>query len=141
MRPQPLIAVRDVEASSRWYQQVLGCTSGHGGTAYERLMDGDRIVMQIHNLEVEHHHGRIGDPAAGPFGNGLLLWFEIDDFVEAVARTRTLDPPVVHDVHRNPPEGPGGPDHWEFWIRDPDGYVVVIASPDYSAEGRKAPPT
>jgi hypothetical protein len=32
MRPQPLIAVTDVEASSRWYQRLLGCQSAHGGT-------------------------------------------------------------------------------------------------------------
>jgi hypothetical protein len=31
MRPQPLIAVTDVEASSRWYQRLLGCKSAHGG--------------------------------------------------------------------------------------------------------------
>lgn len=32
MRPQPLIAVSDVEASSRWYQKVLGCIGDHGGS-------------------------------------------------------------------------------------------------------------
>src|SRR4051812_17957539 len=32
---------------------------------------------------------------------------------------------VVLDVHRNP-----NADHRELWIRDPDGYTVVIASPD-----------
>ncbi len=36
MRPQPLIAVKDVEASSRWYQRLLGCRSAHGGREYER---------------------------------------------------------------------------------------------------------
>jgi hypothetical protein len=25
---------------------------------------------------------------------------------------------------------PGGPDHREIWLRDPDGYLVVLASPD-----------
>jgi len=30
MRPQLLIAVHDVEASSRWYQQLLGCESAYG---------------------------------------------------------------------------------------------------------------
>jgi hypothetical protein len=35
MRPQPLIAVTDVEASSRWYQRLLGCEGDHGGTEYE----------------------------------------------------------------------------------------------------------
>ena len=33
MRPQPLITVTDVEASSRWYQRLLGCQSAHGGSA------------------------------------------------------------------------------------------------------------
>jgi hypothetical protein len=31
MRPQPLICVTDVEASSRWYQRLLGCLGAHGG--------------------------------------------------------------------------------------------------------------
>jgi hypothetical protein len=30
MRPQPLICVRDVQLSSRWYQRLLGCESAHG---------------------------------------------------------------------------------------------------------------
>src|SRR5437899_13003837 len=38
MNPQPLICVRDVEASSRWYQRLLGCQSTHGGPHYERLV-------------------------------------------------------------------------------------------------------
>lgn len=38
MQPQPLICVRDVEASSRWYQQLLNCQSDHGGPYYERLV-------------------------------------------------------------------------------------------------------
>ena len=31
MRPQPLISVSDVEASSRWYQKLLGCRSAPRG--------------------------------------------------------------------------------------------------------------
>jgi hypothetical protein len=27
----------------------------------------------------------------------------------------------------------GGPNHWESWIRDPEGYTVFIAGPDGSA--------
>ena len=26
----------------------------------------------------------------------------------------------------------GGPNHWERWLRDPDGYTVVLASPEGS---------
>jgi len=86
MRAQPLIAVSDVEVSSRWYQRLLGCQSAHGGTEYERLVSNGVLVLQLHRFDVEHHHGRIGDPADRPYGNGVLLWFEIDDFDAAVAR-------------------------------------------------------
>ncbi len=83
MRPQPLIAVHDVEASSRWYQVLLGCESAHGGPEYERLEVDGVLVMQLHHFDVEHDHGHIGDPDAR-LGNGVLLWFEIDDFDAAL---------------------------------------------------------
>jgi predicted enzyme related to lactoylglutathione lyase len=133
MRPQPLICVLDVEASSRWYQRLFGCQSAHGGPAYERLVAGGRLIMQLHNWEVEHHHGRIGDPDDKPYGNGVLLWFEIDDFDAAIVRVQEMAATVVMPKHRNPPDGQGGPNHWECWLRDPDGYTVVLASPDGSA--------
>ncbi|HEX3461136.1 MAG TPA: VOC family protein [Acidimicrobiales bacterium] len=134
MRPQPLIAVGDVEASSRWYQFLLGVESAHGGPNYERLEVGGDLVLQLHNFEVEHDHGRIGDPDDRPYGNGVLLWFEVEDYDAAVARAAELAADVVVPSHRNPPEGePGGPAHRELWIRDPDGYTVVLASPDGEA--------
>ena len=133
MRPQPLITVNDVEASSRWYQHLLRCRSDHGGPAYERLLFGDALVLQLHSFDVEHDHGRIGDPEDRPYGNGVLLWFEVDDFDDAVARAAGLGAHVVMPRHRNPPDGNGGPNHWEIWLRDPDGYTVVLASPDGSA--------
>lgn len=133
MRPQPLICVRDVEASSRWYQRLLGCRSAHGGAEYERLNAGDRLILQLHNWNVDHHHGPIGDPAREPYGNGVLLWFEVDDFDSAMTRVAAMNAEVVQARHRNPPSGAGGPNHWECWLRDPDGYTVVLASPDGSA--------
>jgi catechol 2,3-dioxygenase-like lactoylglutathione lyase family enzyme len=134
MRPQPLLCVPDVEATSRWYQRLLGCRSDHGGPAYERMVAPDgTLILQLHSFEVEHHHGQIADPAARPYGNGVLLWFEVDDFDAAVARAGELGAEVVLAPHRNPPDGkPGGPAHREVWLRDPDGYAVVLASPDGS---------
>ena len=29
--------------SSRWYREVLGCASGHGGSEYERLVDNGEL--------------------------------------------------------------------------------------------------
>jgi len=135
MRPQPLIAVTDVEASSRWYQRLLGLKSDHGGREYERLLSNGVLVLQLHNFDIEHDHGRIGNREDKPYGNGVLLWFEVDDFDAVVQRASEMAVEIVMPRHRNPPEGDGGPNHWECWMRDPDGYVVVVASPDGSAAG------
>jgi predicted enzyme related to lactoylglutathione lyase len=133
-QPQPLIAVADVETSSRWYQDLLGFQSDHGGPEYERLLADGVLVLQLHNAVIGHHHGRIGDPGKD-VGNGVMLWFgEVADFDGVVARAEQMGAVIVLPPHRNPPEGGGnGPGHREIWIRDPDGYTVVVASPDGEA--------
>ncbi|MCU1367741.1 MAG: glyoxalase [Ilumatobacteraceae bacterium] len=133
-RPQTLLTVRDVEASSRWYQYVIGLQSDHGGPDYERLLADGELALQLHHNEVEHDHGQIADPSVG-LGNGVLVWFgDVSDFDGAVERASELGAPIVNAVMRNPPEGAGnGPGHRELWIKDPDGYTVVIASPDGEA--------
>lgn len=135
MRSQPLIAVTDVEASSRWYQRLLGCRGNHGGSSYEQLVKDGQLMLQLHSFAVEHHHGRIGNPDDRPYGNGVLLWFEVDDFDEIVRRAAEMHVEMVLPRHRNPPDGIGGPNHWECWMRDPDGYIVVVASPYGTADG------
>ena len=131
---QTMIAVRDVEASSRWYQQLLGFRSDHGGPEYERLLSGGTLALQLHHGDVEHHHGLFVNREA-EVGNGVLLWFgEVPNFDEVVVRAEQLEAPIVRAPHRNPPEGQGnGPGHREIWIKDPDGYTVVVASPDGEA--------
>lgn len=121
VRPQPLITVADVPAASRFYQAVLGASSGHGGEEYERLLVDGELIMQLHSADVEHHHGRLADDS-GAAGNGMLVWFEVDDFDSAVARTRETGAEIVTDVHVNPNAG-----HRELWLRDPDGYLLVLA--------------
>lgn len=130
-QPQTMLSVADVEAASRWYQRLLGLISDHGGPDYERLLADGTLVLQLHRMDVAHHHGTIGDPAV-PRGNGVLVWFgEVSDFDEVVRRAEGLGAEVVRPVHRNPPEGGGnGPGHRELWVRDLDGYTVVVASPD-----------
>ena len=127
MQLQPLICVRDVEASSRWYQRLLGCQSAHGGPEYERLVSHGRLILQLHRWDVEHHHGRIGDPNIKPYGNGVLLWFELDDFDAAVARAEEMKAEIIKPRHRSENA------HWECWLRDPEGYTIVLASPHGSA--------
>lgn len=122
MRPQPLIAVDDVPATSRWYQQLLGCRSGHGGDEYEQLVDAEgRLLLQLHAWDA-HDHPHLGAESR-PRGNGVLLWFEVDDFDAAVARAKTLDATILEGPKVNP-----SAHHRELWLRDRDGYGVVLAS-------------
>lgn len=121
--PQPLLVVRDVPASSTFYQRVLGAESGHGGDEYEQIMSGGELMLQLHALEVEDHHGPLADPDQ-PLGNGVVVWFEVADFDAAVERARATGAPVVHDVLTNP-----NARQQELWVRDPDGYLVVLAGP------------
>lgn len=122
MQPQPLIAVRDVPASSRWYQGLLGCTGAHGGDEYEQLVDGTgTLILQLHAWDT-HEHPHLGNPGTRPYGNGVLLWFRVDDFDAAVARARGLGAPILEGPKVNPVAL-----HREIWLRDPEGSVVVLA--------------
>ena len=121
MEPQPLIAVADVEASSLWYRELLGCESGHGGPDYERLVSDGRLILQLHRWDA-HDHPHMGDPASKPYGNGVLLWFRTDGFDAAVGRARGLGADILEEPHVNP-----NARHRECWLRDLDGYVVVLA--------------
>ena len=132
--PQTLLAVADVEAASRWYRELLGLTSDHGGPHYERLLADGTLVLQLHARDVAHDHGTIGTgTGTGPAGDGVLVWFgEVSDFDGVLRRAEELGAETVRPVHPNPPEeeGGGGPAHREVWLRDLDGYTVVVASPD-----------
>jgi catechol 2,3-dioxygenase-like lactoylglutathione lyase family enzyme len=118
-----MLVVRDVPACSRFYQQVLGAESGHGGNEYEQIVSDGEIVLQLHDLDVEDHHGRLAD-ADKPFGNGVLVWFEVADLEATVERVRASGAPIVRDVHTNP-----NARQQEIWVRDPHGYLVVLAGP------------
>ena len=139
MRAQPLIAVTDVAASSLWYQRLLGCRGNHGGSEYEQLVSGGQLVLQLHSFDAQHPHAPIGNRDDRPYGNGVLLWFEVDDFDSVVERAAAMGVEIVMPRHRNPPDGNGGPNHWECWMRDPDGYVIVVASPYGTAGGTWRP--
>ena len=130
VRAQPLIAVRNVRASSRWYRQLLGLDSlpeHPHRDLYERMQCGGELILQLHAWDEEAHPNLMNADAAPP-GHGVLLWFEVGNFDVVVERARALHAEVILEPHVNP-----NPRHREMWLRDPDGYVVVIASPDGEA--------
>ena len=122
MQPQPMIAVDNVEASSRWYQAVLGLKSGHGGNEYEQLIFDGKIVLQLHHWDADEHP-HMGNPSLKPYGNGALLWFQTDHFDAAVERIRAAKANILEQPKINP-----NANHREIWLQDPDGYKIVLAS-------------
>lgn len=124
---QPLIAVRDVRASSRWYGTLFAADSlpdHRHRDFYDRVFSSGRLILQLHAWDEEHHPNLV-DANAAPPGHGVLLWFQVNDFDSTVDRARELGAEVIQETRVNP-----APQHREIWLRDPDGYVVVIASPD-----------
>lgn len=129
---QPLIAVRDVRASSRWYSGLLAADSlpDHSHRdVYDRIFCSGRMILQLHAWDEEEHPNLVNADAA-PAGHGVLLWFQVADFDSAVERARGMGAEIVEEPHINP-----APGHREMWLRDPDGYVVVIAGPDGECDG------
>lgn len=121
---QPLIAVRNVRASSRWYCTLLGADSlpeHPHRDRYNRISSSNRLILQLHVWDEEDHPNLV-NPEAAPPGHGVLMWFEVDDFDGAVERSRRLDAQVIEGPQTNPNSGLR-----EIWLRDCDGYVVVIA--------------
>lgn len=96
---------------------------------YDRLLVDGALVIQLHAWNAEDHPNLV-DPDGGRNGHGVLVWLELDDLDAAVDRARAMRAHVIEDVHVNP-----APQHREMWLRDLDGYVVVICSPDGEAPG------
>jgi catechol 2,3-dioxygenase-like lactoylglutathione lyase family enzyme len=127
VQAQPLIAVRDVRASSRWYAELLGADSlpeHKHRDLYDRITVSGRLTLQLHAWDAEEHPNLVNREAGTP-GHGVLLWFEVDDFDAVVERARGLGAEIIAGPLFNP-----APQHREIWLRDADGYVVVVASPD-----------
>lgn len=122
--------MRDVRASSRWYAELLGADTlpdHEHRDVYDRIQSGGHLFLQLHAWDEEAHPNLVGADSA-PVGHGVVLWFEVADFDKAVARARQLRAEIIEEPHVNP-----APRHREIWLRDPDGYVLVIASPDGEA--------
>ena len=124
MALMPTLFVDDVEASSRWYQTLLGAQSMHGGPDFEMLSRDGAMVLQLHRAEADEH----GDhrlPRGAPRGAGVLLYCEVAD-VRAMHRTATdMDAVVESD-----PKFIAAAGHTEFVVHDPDGYALVFAQGD-----------
>lgn len=123
MHAEPMINVRDVEASSHWYQQLLGAASGHGGKDFEMLIHGEQLTLMLHDANGADHHPHI--ETEGPVGKGVVLYFRVGEgLADAVDRAREMGADI-----RQGPSWNELAHQEELWVRDPDGYTVVLAGP------------
>ena len=116
-----MVVVRDVAASSHWYQELLGLKSGHGGGEFEMLMSGDRLVLMLHHRDSAEHPA-IAVPAEDAPGAGVLLYFSVTDVQQVFERAREMDADLIDEPHENPKANAV-----EFSLRDPDGYALTVS--------------
>jgi catechol 2,3-dioxygenase-like lactoylglutathione lyase family enzyme len=128
-----IIGVRDVPKSFKWYQSLFGQRpTSPGHNYFGQILDTDGAVLLCLHQWGAHEHPTLMSPADALPGNGLLLFFRVDDFDTALKRARDLVTRLEEEPHVNPNTRTK-----EFSLRDPDGYYVTISA--LSAPQRKRP--
>ena len=119
-----IIGVGDVPGSFKWYRSLLGlAAAAPAHDHFGQLRDTDGTVLLSLHAWGAHEHPTLMIPEHGQHGNGLLLFFRIDDFEPALVRARALAARLEEEPHVNPNTGT-----MEFSLRDPDGYYVTISA-------------
>lgn len=122
-RTWTIIAVADVGRSFSWYQSLFGQQpSAPAHDYFGQLLDTDGTVLLCLHAWGTHEHPSLLSPEHAPPGNGLLLFFRVDDFDDALRRAKTLASALEEEPSVNPATGTR-----EFALRDPDGYYVMVS--------------
>ena len=123
-RTWTIIGVGNVARSFRWYQSLLGLPQTSPAHDYfGQILDSDGTVLLCLHQWGAHEHPTLMSPDQATPGNGLLLFFRVDDFDRALPRARALVTRLEEEPHVNPSTGTS-----EFALRDPDGYYVMISA-------------
>lgn len=125
-RTWTIIGVADVARSFNWYQSLFGHPETRPAHDYwGQLLDTDGTVLLCLHQWGAHDHPSLTSPEHAEPGNGLLLFFRVDDFDDALRRARDLVTALEQEPSVNPNTGTR-----EFALRDPDGYCVMISALD-----------
>ncbi len=123
-RTWTIIGVGDVPGSFKWYQALFGQPATHPAHDYfGQILDSDGTVLLCLHKWGAHEHPSLMSPDRATPGNGLLLFFRVDDFDLALQRARSLVTRLEEEPHVNPNTQTN-----EFSLRDPDGYYVTISA-------------
>jgi len=86
-RTWTVIGVKDVASSFRWYQSLFGLPETQPGHDYwGQILDSDGTVLVCLHQWGAHDHPSLMSPDKAEPGNGLLLFFRVDDFDLALER-------------------------------------------------------
>ncbi len=119
-----IIGVTDVPRSFAWYQSLLGLPTAQPAHDYfGQILDTDGTVLLCLHRRGDHEHPSLASPERAEPGNGLLLFFRVDDFDQSLPRARALVTALAEESNVNPNTGTR-----EFALRDPDGYYVMISA-------------
>ena len=118
-----IVGVADVALSLQWYQTLLGLqetAAAHEDFAQVCDTDGT-VLVSLHQWGTEDHP-TLTSPGLGDPSSGLILFFRVDDFDDALMRVGALASAFAEEPNVNPNTGTR-----EFALRDPDGYYVMIS--------------
>jgi catechol 2,3-dioxygenase-like lactoylglutathione lyase family enzyme len=123
-RTWTILGVKDVASSFKWYQSLFG--QPETAPAHEdfgQILDADGTVLLCLHEWGAHEHPSLLSPDQATPGNGLLLFFRVDDFDLVLKRARALVSRFEEEPHVSP-----NTQTREFSLRDPDGYYVSISA-------------
>ena len=123
-RTWTIIGVSNVSSSLKWYQSLFGQPeTPPAHDHFGHIVDTDGTVLVCLHQWGAHEHPSLLSPEKASPGNGLLLFFRVDDFDLTLKRARVLVTRFEEEPHVNP-----SPRTREFSLRDPDGYYVSISA-------------
>ena len=123
-RTWTIIGVRNVAQSQTWYQTLLDLPLQPPAHDYfGQILDTDGTVLLCLHAWGAHDHPTLASAERATPGNGLLLFFRVDDFDASLANARRLVPQPEVEPQRNPATGT-----LEFSLIDPDGYYVMVSA-------------
>ena len=123
-RTWTIIGVSDVPGSFKWYQSLLGLPETQPAHDFwGQILDTDGTVLLCLHQWGAHDHPSLESAENATPGNGLLLFFRVDDFDGLLQSARTLVARFEEEPNLNP-----STETMEFSLRDPDGYYVTISA-------------
>jgi catechol 2,3-dioxygenase-like lactoylglutathione lyase family enzyme len=99
-RTWTIIGVTDVSESFKWYQSLLGLPeTAPEHDDFGQIVDSDGTVLLCLHEWGAHEHPSLTSPHYAKPGNGLLLFFRVDNFDVALQRARALVSRLEEDVN------------------------------------------